>query len=56
MVVNVAPPKAIVEDELEILDEESMEADADEEANAEEISAEEGLNNDGSSEETKSDN
>ncbi len=56
MVVNVAPPKAIVEDELEILDEESMEADSDEEANAEEISAEEGLNNDGSSEETKSDN
>ena len=30
MVVNVAPPKAIVEDEPEVLDDESMEADSDE--------------------------
>ena len=30
MVVNVAPPKAIVEDEPEMLDDESMEADSDE--------------------------
>ena len=57
MIVNVAPPKAIVEDELETLDEESMEADSDEgEEKADAGSAEEGLENDGSSEETKSDN
>ena len=57
MVVNVAPPKAIVEDELETLDEESMEADSDEgEEKADAGSTEEGLENDGSSEETKSDN
>ena len=57
MVVNVAPPKAIVEDEPEILDDESMEADSDEgEVKADKGSAEETLDNDDSGEETKSDN
>ena len=57
MVVNVAPPKAIVEDEPEVLDDESMEADSDEgEVKADTGSAEEALDNDDSGEETKSDN
>ena len=57
MVVNVAPPKAIVEDEPEMLDDESMEADSDEgEVKADTGSAEETLDNDDSGEETKSDN
>ena len=57
MVVNVAPPKAIVEDEPEVLDDESMEADSDEgEVKADKGSAEEALDNDDSGEETKSDN
>ena len=57
MVVNVAPPKAIVEDEPEVLDDESMEADSDEgEVKADTSSAEEAQDNDDSGEETKSDN
>ena len=57
MVVNVAPPKAIVEDEPEVLDDESMETDSDEgEVKADTGSAEETLDNDDSGEETKSDN
>ena len=57
MVVNVAPPKAIVEDEPEVLDDESMEADSDEgEVKADTGSAEEAQDNDDSGEETKSDN
>ena len=58
MVVNVAPPKAIVEDEPEMLDDESMEADSDEggEVKPDTGSAEEAIDNDDSGEETKSDN
>ena len=57
MVVNVAPPKAIVEDEPEILDGESIESDSDEgESKTDTDPVEEGQENADSSEETKSDN